>query len=231
MDFGPEAVSATVKATSQLSGARSGSAARKVAPGVPARSVTNPPNSDRAAEADDLRARSLVRAGDQARPAERVAASASAAKPDALEASPEAVGKSLCVSTSARVSMCASARTRSSRAKMRGCAAGSPSWPPKTMRSEASRSSKDTVVRVDIASRVSERLGTAGRLPSPGTLPQYFTSAMFERAMASYFMAPLPSRPPPPPRRRARRPHASAPEWARPCPLRARRRSRRLRSR
>ncbi len=82
-------------------------------PGRPSRSSTKPPNTDRAAETELLRARSLTPAPDHASPAAALAASASAANADALEARPAAVGKSLELKTLARAVMPACARTRS----------------------------------------------------------------------------------------------------------------------
>src|SRR5688572_22588949 len=69
---------------------------------APASRLTKPPKIERAAETEDARASALCSALDQARPAAPSAATASAAKPDALEARPDAVGKSLCEVTCAK---------------------------------------------------------------------------------------------------------------------------------
>ena len=68
----------------------------------PACMRTKPPKIERAAEPEPRRARSDSSRGGSSRPAARAAATASAAKPEADEASPDAVGKRLCAVTRAR---------------------------------------------------------------------------------------------------------------------------------
>src|SRR5262245_59687577 len=72
-----------------------------------------PPKIERAADPEPRRARIDSSRGESARPAAREAATASAAKPDADDASPDAVGKSLRLLTRAWIGMPACARTRS----------------------------------------------------------------------------------------------------------------------
>ena len=72
---------------------------------APACMRTKPPKIERAAEPEPRRASSDSSRGGSSRPAARVAATASAAKPDADEARPEAVGKRLCEVTRARVAI------------------------------------------------------------------------------------------------------------------------------
>ena len=145
----------------------------------PPSSSTKPPNTLRAALAELRRARSATCSADQSRPAARTAASARAAKPDALEARPLAVGKSFTDTMRARVVVWAAARTRSSSwlartlgRELSACA------PFSSSSSSTSVSSKETVVVVLIPASVTESEGTAGMLPSPARLPQYFASAM-----------------------------------------------------
>src|SRR6187401_876270 len=150
----------------------------------PASMAANPPKIERAAETEAERARSLSSAGFRPQPAAALAATASAANPDALEANPEAVGKSFCDSTRARSCKPAPARTRSSSATTLAQAAGSCSLPFSTSSSLVALGSNSTRVTVVNAESVMERLGTSGRLSVTSRLPQYLASAMLEWARA-----------------------------------------------
>src|SRR2546421_6122756 len=133
---------------------------------------------ERAADAEDCRARLLTLAESQSNPAALVAASARAAKPEALDASPEPVGKSFAVSTQARVRTSATDRTRSSIAVTRFASASLAALPLMTTRSRSRPGPNPTLVVVDMASSVIERLGTAGRFSAASIFPQYFARAM-----------------------------------------------------
>src|SRR5262245_7974875 len=95
-DFGPAAVTATSIVHGRCPGGATRSAAAAEASAMP-----QPPYTERAADADEARASALTWSSGSSRPAARLAASASAAKPEALEASPAAVGKSLTLDTRA----------------------------------------------------------------------------------------------------------------------------------
>src|SRR5690606_33819283 len=177
--LGPDCTTATSIVRSQWSWGAMGRALSVSAP-----SSTKPPNRERAADAELCRATELRITGSRVPPRAWLAAIASAAKPEALEASPAAVGKSLKLTTRARrVSPCAArSRSRSSviRVNTRPLAGR-----PSRLASSVSRSSlKRTSVRVRRLSRVSDRLGTAVRFPPWGDFPQYFARAMFAHASA-----------------------------------------------
>ena len=139
----------------------------------------------------------------QSRPAARTDASASAAKPDALDARPLAVGKSF-VADDARARRAERRRGRARRDRAAAwrapsCGRRTPATTPlRTSSSSTSVASNDTVVVVLMPASVTERLGTAGTLPSPSRFPQYFASAMLggrsPSPSASWLMATPPSR-------------------------------------
>jgi hypothetical protein len=122
--------------------------------------------------------------GDRARPAAPAAATASAAKPDADDARPDAVGKSLRVATAARVVVPARWRTRSSHSLVRARSLADAGSPSRSISSAARVGSKRTVVIVDSAPSVSDRLPAAGRFRAGSRFPQYLTRAMLAWARA-----------------------------------------------
>src|SRR5262249_27549627 len=139
---------------------------------------------ERAAEPEPRRASADSSVGVRSSPAARVAATASAAKPEADDASPDAVGTLLRVTTRARRSRPARARTRSRnvRTLSRKNASGSP--PGKVTRSSPGWSRNSTRVTDDISLSVRDRLPTAGRLSAASRFPQYLQSAMLVPAVA-----------------------------------------------
>src|SRR5687767_9696830 len=126
--------------------------------------MAKPPKAERAAETLVRRARSLTAAASCGSESAERAASAMAAKADALEASPAEVGKSLSLTTAARSAVPVAERTRSSKPLARARAAGGADAPFNVSVSASSEASKRTEVVVRIPARVTERLGTAGRL-------------------------------------------------------------------
>ncbi len=111
--FSPAAVIATTRRRSQggvavgpSSRSPSGEAtASRPSARSPRAISTKPPKIERAAEPEPRRASSDSSLGGSSSPAARDAASASAAKPDADDASPDAVGTLFSVATSARAAM------------------------------------------------------------------------------------------------------------------------------
>src|SRR5262249_8027205 len=132
-------------------------------------SSTKPPSTLRAALAELWRARNATRPADQSSPAARVAARASAANPDALDARPLDVGKSFFDTTRAYVSLPFAARTRSRSALAR---VASVSTPLISSESAVSLGSNVTVVVVERPASETERLGVAGTLMPVSRLPQ-----------------------------------------------------------
>lgn len=126
----------------------------------------------------------LQRALSRSMPVALQAAATIAANPEALEASPEAVGKLLLLSMRALASSLAIARTWSSTLMARVLGLPSATLPFSTSSSSLSVGSNVTVVSVRMGSSVSEMLGTAGRFSATSLLPQYFDRAMLARAIA-----------------------------------------------
>src|SRR5690606_21763286 len=121
------------------------------------------------------------------RPAARVAARASAAKPDAEEARPAPVGKSLPVITRAWSVMPAISRTFDTKARILRLAACPPDAAPPSSSTSSLSAPKCTLVRVDRPPKVMEIDPTSGRLSAAsvlGRLPQYLTRAMLLWATA-----------------------------------------------
>src|SRR6185437_13784324 len=177
-----------VIATTTLSGHAAGSSngfanASSPSPRVPAAISTKPPKIERAAEPEPRRARSDNSRASIPSPSARSTATASAAKPDAEDANPAPVGKSLPVSTRARVVMPARTRNRSRNAPILRLCASSRS-PFNAMSSASSAPSKRTWVRVCNASSVMDSEPAAGRFNAASRLPQYLTSAMLGWAVA-----------------------------------------------
>src|SRR6185437_4226139 len=112
-----------------------------------------------------------------------LAATTSAAKPDAEEANPAAVGKLLWVSMRARLSTPASARRESRHADTRASAAGEGAS-FKRNSSRFSDASNSTRVRVHNESSVMESEPVAGKFSAVSRLPQYLINAMFGCAWA-----------------------------------------------
>ena len=108
------------------------------------------------------------------------AAQASAAKPEADEAMPAAVGKLFSEDTRARVLMPASFLTASSTRETRTVSSLRAVMPFSEKMSRESAVSNSTVVRVlTVSSMVTLTLPLKGRLSAESRLPQYFTTAMF----------------------------------------------------
>ena len=100
-----------------------------------------------------------------------------AANPEADDARPQPVGKLFSVS----ISSGGTSKVQRSSVKKRLIFASSTDSPFKTKRSLELVVTDVVVVNV---SSVIDNEGVAGRLPGPGCLPQYFTSAMFGWAIA-----------------------------------------------
>ncbi len=161
----------SVTAMTTLSGQSFGASSSRPCHSGPSR-VTKPPNTERAADADAWRAASERSAALMPRPKAASRAVTSAANPDADDASPAAVGKSLAVCTSTGGT---EYRWRS-RARQPAILASAVSRPFRWKRSAAASRTSVVVVRV---SRVTDREGAAGTLPAPGAFPQYLIRAMF----------------------------------------------------
>jgi hypothetical protein len=187
--LGPCVTSASTITTSQWSAGYNGRAASPSSPGTPAGSSHHPPNRLRAAEALPRRARAERAVRERSTLYARAPAAARAAKPEALDASPEALGKWLCDVTSAKRPGASGARPARSRTRSRNFDTFSAARPdcraPSRCTTSASRAgSCCTSVSVTRASRVSDTLGTAGRLSAVSHLPQYLARAMLARARA-----------------------------------------------
>ena len=102
---------------------------------------------------------------------------AKAAKPDADEASPAAVGKLLRLEMAKGPIAC----SRRQSARVRSILASRTAHP---FSRSASASASSTLVVVVSASKVMDSDGVAGRFPGPSCLPQYFSRAMLEWATA-----------------------------------------------
>ena len=145
---------------------------------------TKPPNIERAAEPEPRRASSLSVALSNCVCSAASAAHTRAAKPDADEASPAAVGKSLSLSTLAAPPRPARARMRSSSALTRALSTGDARSPSRKTWSGPGLESKAIRVRLRRSLSVIESESTAGVLRSASRLPQYLISAMLGWACA-----------------------------------------------
>ena len=141
------------------------------------------PKIERAAEPEPIRASSERVRSSQSTPSASAEATVSAAKPEAEDARPAAVGKLLAVSTRANPRTPARWRSTSRKAEMRGVRSGA-GVPSRTSSSAANAGSKRTVVSVYRASSVSEMEPTSGRFSARSRLPQYLISAKFAPARA-----------------------------------------------
>ena len=137
----------------------------------------------RAAEPEPMRAHTLSWEGVLFKPSAASAAVTSAAKAEALEASPAAVGKSLTETTWAFVWVPAWARMTSKRRETRLRAGASASEPFNVRMSEGRFGEKVTDVKVERGERVRERLPVRGRLKVLLRLPQYLTKAILANAL------------------------------------------------
>ena len=100
-----------------------------------------------------------------------------AANPEAEEARPQPVGKSLVLVT------LSGGKSKCSRSVRRNRATFA-SAKTRPLSAKPSSAASATVVLVEKASNVMESDGVAGVLCGPGALPQYFTKAMLGCAMA-----------------------------------------------
>ena len=118
-------------------------------------------------------------------PAAREAAAARAAKPAAELARPAASGTVLVEVTLARCVTPERSRTRS-RKRVTRASAVPPGAEPLILTASASPfpPSKETVVVVQVSSRVRDRLEVVGIISDSSALPQYLMSAIFVFALA-----------------------------------------------
>lgn len=179
ISFGPSSI---VTTTMAIGGA--GTVSANEAWSSPACHTDTPPGIDRVAEPEPRRASRESSRGDRSRPYASAAATARAAKPDALEASPAPVGTVFSETTTARASDPASSRTRSRKRSTRTSAPSSTTRPFSVKASCSRWSARVTEVVVGKTSRPIETLPVAGSARSASALPQYFTSAMFGCATA-----------------------------------------------
>ncbi len=169
---------------SQSAGARSGSAIEsRPSARSPRRHSTKPPNTERAADPDPLRARADSAGGSRRRPAARLVASASAAKAAADDASPTPFGTPLVVRIRAGASMPASDLTTSTKRWTRVASSvglGSPS----ISHSSCGPAPKPQEASIQRPSRVREMLPVVGRFSVSSRLPQYLINATLTLARA-----------------------------------------------
>ena len=161
-------------------------------PSCPFGSATKPPKIDRAAEALAWRAIALRWASSRVSPAAMLLAATKAAKPEALDAKPEAVGKLFSLITLARSSVPARARTRDKTFCVLSKGLPVASLPFKMNSSSRRPEENSQLVSVHIGDSVNDKLGTAGKFKARSSFPQYLESAMFERAMTVVFFMCLP---------------------------------------
>ncbi len=211
--FGCSEQIATTTASGHAAASSSGRAIH-VAASSPPDNVTKPPYSERAADADARRASIERSTSDMCSPSAASIAVISAAKPDADDARPAAVGKLLSVSMRnprrgrrLRVRSADRDRRRSSR-RARPCRSG---------RRRVRHCSASTLTRVRVRScdSVIDSDGVAGTLSGPSRLPQYFTSAMFGCASAMACIEPQISSPAAPGTRSRAVRESARPRWSR----------------
>src|SRR5437763_1559821 len=168
ISLGPAAQTATSRRRSQCWG---GKTCLALSPSHTA----HPPGTLRAAEPLPRRASAESSSGDLFCPAAAQAATASAANPLALEASPAAVGKKLREKTRALSRI----RAASSKARTLEGSCGAPS-----SSNESSGAPSSTLVSVRSRSSATLSEPASGTISASSRFPQYFTSAMFACATA-----------------------------------------------